>query len=365
MRIARKSNVGASIFFAILQMVLSAGVAIVFGVLALGSVVIRAGMSGFLFLAGATWTILLFGNALQTLIVMERCRRIVRKAEKYGDRVGIQTLAELMGTTTDKLLNDLGVMAARGYYPYLQLDLLRQEVAIDNAQPGIKPQGDTILKTKTCRSRWAFLLFFAVFFTIVGISPITTTTMIIALVFSSMVFVIGYVFMPKTIRYVETPFLLPKTQPISTGNSDLDSMLNTAAQHFDQLAVLDRKITDPKIDSKVEKMTKTAWEIVNHLKEHPEKVRQARQFMNYYLPTTVKLLTEHTNFASQPVHSENMVRSMQKIEEMLDTIVDAFQRELDNLYVDKAVDISAEIDVMKGMLHREGLGSLDITKSKA
>jgi len=125
-----------------------------------------------------------------------------------------------------------------------------------------------------------------------------------------------------------------------------------------------KEIADPKMSDQLDQIKKIALEIVDHVKSHPEKSRQIRQFLGYYLPTSVKLIEDYRNFSLLETKTENIRRSMWKIEEMLDTITDAFKRELDGLYYDKAVDISAEIDVMRGMIEREGLGFANIKNAK-
>ena len=46
---------------------------------------------------------------------------------------------------------------------------------------------------------------------------------------------------------------------------------------------------------------------------------------------------------------------MTKIESMMDTIVVAFEKQLDSLFSSEALDISTDITVLEGMLQREGL----------
>ena len=77
--------------------------------------------------------------------------------------------------------------------------------------------------------------------------------------------------------------------------------------------------------------------------------------MNYYLPTTIKLLHSYDRMSSQGIEGENLDKNMKNINEMLDAAIDAFKKRLDALFADQALDIETDIEVMNTMLAREGL----------
>ena len=91
------------------------------------------------------------------------------------------------------------------------------------------------------------------------------------------------------------------------------------------------------------------------MKEHPEKLKQIRQFLNYYLPTTIKLMEQYVTLQNQSLKTENITEGMQKIEDLLDKVIIAFQRQLDALFEADVVDITADIRVMEQMMASEGL----------
>ena len=82
--------------------------------------------------------------------------------------------------------------------------------------------------------------------------------------------------------------------------------------------------------------------------------------MNYYLPTTLKLLNAYDRMGDAGVAGTNIDGTMGRIETMMDTIVTAFDRQLDALFGDIALDISTDITVMEQMLAREGLGGTQL-----
>ena len=82
-------------------------------------------------------------------------------------------------------------------------------------------------------------------------------------------------------------------------------------------------------------------------KQNPDKLPQMRKFMDYYLPTALKLLKTYAELDAQGVEGENIRESKQRIEQVMDTLVTAFEAQLDRLFEDDALDVSTDIDVME------------------
>jgi 5-bromo-4-chloroindolyl phosphate hydrolysis protein len=77
--------------------------------------------------------------------------------------------------------------------------------------------------------------------------------------------------------------------------------------------------------------------------------------MNYYLPTTLKLLHAYETLEKQGIKGENIMSAKQDIERVLDTLASGYEQQLDNLFKADAIDISADIDVLESMMEQDGL----------
>ena len=99
--------------------------------------------------------------------------------------------------------------------------------------------------------------------------------------------------------------------------------------------------------------------IFERVKEDPDSLDDISRMMEYYLPTTVKLLEAYLQLCSQPVQGENIRSSRMEIEQTLDTLNDAFEKLLDSLFEDVAWDVSSDISVLHTMLAQEGLVGTD------
>lgn len=109
------------------------------------------------------------------------------------------------------------------------------------------------------------------------------------------------------------------------------------------------------ISAKLARLELVISRIIREVKKQPKKAGELATFMNYYLPTTWKLLTAYMEFESQPIQTENVVTTKKEIETTIDTINAAFENLLDDLLEEKAWDIGAEISVLHTMFKQEGL----------
>lgn len=146
----------------------------------------------------------------------------------------------------------------------------------------------------------------------------------------------------------------PKEEP-STGNAELDKVIKDGKLALSEMRRLDDNIADPGVSADIVRLSQVSEKIFQAVKDSPDKLPQIRQFMNYYLPTTLKLLNTYDRMSGAGVSGENIDGTKSKVEDMLKTIVRAFEKQLDALYGADALDISTDIQVMETLLAREGL----------
>lgn len=121
-------------------------------------------------------------------------------------------------------------------------------------------------------------------------------------------------------------------------------------------------IPGEEISAKISRTEQLVQQIFIRVKEHPETVSDIRKLMEYYLPTTVKLLDAYAELDAQPVQGEHIASSKREIENALDTLNTAFEKLLDSLFRDTAWDVSADISVLQTMLAQEGLTNNDFRR---
>ena len=141
----------------------------------------------------------------------------------------------------------------------------------------------------------------------------------------------------------------------STGNAELDKMLKDGRLAIAEMKRLDDNIADPGISADIVRLEQVSQKIFDEVKRDPAKLPKVRRFMDYYLPTTLKLLNSYDRMSAAGVSGENIDSTLAKVEGMMRTIVAAFEKQLDALYGAEAMDISTDITVLETMMAREGL----------
>lgn len=114
-------------------------------------------------------------------------------------------------------------------------------------------------------------------------------------------------------------------------------------------------VSGREISAKITRMEMLVDRIFDRVEQNPESVDDIRKLMEYYLPTTVKLLEAYQELDAQPVEGENIRSSKREIEATLDTLNTAFERLLDSMFQETAWDVSSDISVLQTLLAQEGL----------
>ena len=173
------------------------------------------------------------------------------------------------------------------------------------------------------------------------------STLLIAAAVSIFLYLIaGKVFPGRTIEVREK---------IKTGDSALDAEIEKGLLRLENLRKANVAIEHPGISCELDRMVNAGDQIFGELERDKRKYSLVRRFMNYYLPTSEKLMDQYQVLMNAQVKGENVLSSMNRIENSLGMIAGAFERCLDKLYADQELDIDAEIEVMRKMLESDGL----------
>lgn len=174
--------------------------------------------------------------------------------------------------------------------------------------------------------------------------------LLIAIISAIVFFVLDALCGTQTIEVPDKP---KEEKP--TGNAELDKMLKDGRLAVTEMKRLDDAIADAQISADIVRLEEVSQKIFERVKEEPAKLPQIRRFMDYFLPTTLKLLNAYDRASSAGISGENVDSTRTKVEGMMKTIVTAFEKQLDALYGAEAMDISTDITVLETMMEREGL----------
>lgn len=155
----------------------------------------------------------------------------------------------------------------------------------------------------------------------------------------------------------EPPAAQPKTNPPT---AEVAALIQERDRAVSEIRRLNANIQDPTISAQIDHLENMAAKILDHVAQNPEKLPQIQRFLNYYLPTTLKILNAYDRMDATGISGDNISATKAKVEGMMDTISKAFDHQLDALFGDEALDISTDITVMENMLTQEGMSGLQL-----
>ena len=148
----------------------------------------------------------------------------------------------------------------------------------------------------------------------------------------------------------------PKTAaPQKSYGPEIDPILQEGNRALSEMGRIYMSVQDVEVRKKINELMRITDKITQDAIHDPSDIPQIKKFMNYYLPTTIKLLNAYDRMSAQGIEGENLDKSMKSINEMLDQAIEAYKKRLDSLFENQALDIETDIEVMNQMLAREGL----------
>lgn len=188
----------------------------------------------------------------------------------------------------------------------------------------------------------------------------TGKQILLAAILSAAVYCICLPFFPK--KEVAAPAPKPRPEkPVSTGNPEVDEVIRRGREAIAKLQSLNDDIKDEYVSLEISRMEKACRTIFDTIAEKPDRADDIRKFLNYYLPTSIKLLESYRKLSVQEVVGENIRVTLDSIKNNMDMVANAFEKQADNLFADEALDITTDIDVLETMMRTEGLKKEDRT----
>lgn len=149
---------------------------------------------------------------------------------------------------------------------------------------------------------------------------------------------------------VETPS--GQNQPLTP---EARALLSRGEAFVAKIRMSNEAIPGKEISRTIDQIEHTVRTIFERAEEQPQVIGDLDKLMDYYLPTTVKLLDAYHELDSQPIQGENIQKSKREIEAALSTLSTAFEKLLDSVFREMTWDVSTDISVLHTVLSQEGL----------
>ena len=149
----------------------------------------------------------------------------------------------------------------------------------------------------------------------------------------------------------------------STKNTNLYEILKNAKSQTTQIFDISKQLEDRELIANVQDICNTSNKIIDTLSKNPGKLSQVNNFINYYLPVTIKILQRYDEIENQKLNSEESQKFMKSVRDMIAKIKEAFHEQLNTMYQAEIIDTDAELKVFEEMLISDGfLGDINIKK---
>ncbi len=145
------------------------------------------------------------------------------------------------------------------------------------------------------------------------------------------------------------------TAPAKTVSPKVQEVLDRGNAYLQEIRRCNDEIPGEEISAKIDRMDAIVLRIFERAEAHPEIIPDLKKLMDYYLPMTIKLLNAYADMDRQPIQGETILASKQEIDATLDTLNLAFEKLLDSVFQDTAMDVSSDISVLHTLLAQEGL----------
>lgn len=146
-----------------------------------------------------------------------------------------------------------------------------------------------------------------------------------------------------------------KKQPPKQDSADRENALLAEIRAVNDL------VKNEKLSAQIDQIGVLTAKILDYEKSHPQAAPQLHSFLSYYLPTTLKILRAYGQLEAQEVAGSNINAAMKRIEDMMDKVVEGFEKQLDQLFLGETMDITSDVEVLERMLAKDGLSGQGMT----
>ena len=150
----------------------------------------------------------------------------------------------------------------------------------------------------------------------------------------------------------------------NTGDKYADSLLNQGKQFVQQIKYEKNHISDKVLLENLELLEEKCTQIYKVIYEQPEKANKIEKFMNYYLPTTIKMVQGYRDLTEKNINSKEVIDTKNRIKETIQAVAKSCDTLMEKLYRNDVLDLTTDIDVIEQMLKRDGLTENDLIKAK-
>lgn len=137
------------------------------------------------------------------------------------------------------------------------------------------------------------------------------------------------------------------------GGEELEKKLLEAKEDFNSISKSIEKIDDLQVRNEAEKLAETSSAIIEYLENNPMKIRQARQFIDYYQDSASKILSKYIGLQNANIETAEIIRLKKNTRSALATLNTAFNGQFEKLMRGELIDMQAELALLEQTVKTE------------
>lgn len=135
--------------------------------------------------------------------------------------------------------------------------------------------------------------------------------------------------------------------------AELEQKLLEAKEDYENINKSIARIGDLQVKGEAEKLAETSSAIIEYLEKNPLKIRQARQFIDYYQDCATKLLSKYIGLQDANIETAEIIRLKKDTRSALCTLNKAFSGQFEKLMRGELTDMQAEIQLLEETVKME------------
>lgn len=133
-------------------------------------------------------------------------------------------------------------------------------------------------------------------------------------------------------------------------NTEFIEMMTISNKHLDIIYKCFEKSNDRDIKEYSLKLYERGIEILNYIKENPDKLMSARRFLTYYLETASNICEKYMSLPVKTLKSEDMEEMVKNTKKAMLLLETAFDKEYEKLIQDDILDVETDIKVLENSM---------------
>ncbi|HOP62149.1 MAG TPA: 5-bromo-4-chloroindolyl phosphate hydrolysis family protein [Spirochaetota bacterium] len=171
---------------------------------------------------------------------------------------------------------------------------------------------------------------------------------------SALIGILVYYLVWRVIKSIQNRNSKPEVKGDPFRSIQVEKAVKEGGERLRNIRSQTRLIPDNNIASKIQEICKTGLDIFDYLQNNPDDLKKAKQFINYYLDTTEKIVSKYVELISKKEKNSEIEQSIANVEGVLDSIKETYSKQLHNLLEDDLLDLNTEIKVLEKTIKLEG-----------